>query len=71
MLRIPRTQTAWYLNGKRIKKAKMKSGDVLSILSISILLINGELYFENTGNKISIDYARIESKNRFFCRTCP
>lgn len=43
----------------------MKSGDVLSILSISILLINGELYFENTGNKISIDYARIENKNRF------
>lgn len=67
VVRVEDTENAngLYLNGKRIKKAKMKSGDVLSILSISILLINGELYFENTGNKISIDYARIESKNRF------
>ena len=67
VVRVEDTENAngLYLNGKRIKKAKMKSGDVLSILSISILLINGELYFENTGNKISIDYARIESKNGF------
>lgn len=43
-----------YLNGKRVAVAKMKSGDVLSILSIRIKLLNGELLFENVGQKIQI-----------------
>ena len=34
-----------FLNGKRVSIAKMKSGDVLSILSAQIKLINGTLTF--------------------------
>lgn len=65
VVRVEDTENAngLYLNGKRIKKAKMKSGDVLSILSVGIVLVNGELYFENTGNKLSVDYAQIANKN--------
>ncbi len=43
-----------YLNGRRIHIAKMKSGDVLSILSVQIRLINGTLYFYNVGNRLQI-----------------
>lgn len=43
-----------YLNGKRITIAKLKSGDVLSILSAQIRLLNGELFFSNLGNNIII-----------------
>lgn len=41
-----------YLNGKRVRIAKMKSGDVLSILDVNIRLINGELYFENVKDRV-------------------
>ncbi len=43
-----------FLNGKRVSIAKVKSGDVLSILSLKIRLFNGILYFENIGNKLRI-----------------
>lgn len=43
-----------FLNGKRISVAKMKSGDVLNILSIRIKLENNALYFENVGKNIKI-----------------
>ncbi len=36
-----------YLNGKRISKAVMKSGDVLSIYTFRFVLENGKLYFDN------------------------
>ena len=42
-----------YLNGTIIKKALMKSGDVLDILYIRIRLENRELVFENVGDKLS------------------
>lgn len=41
-----------FLNGKRVNIAKVKSGDVLSILSVNIRLVNGELFFDNVGDKI-------------------
>ena len=43
-----------FLNGKRISIAKMNSGDVLSIMSIQIKLVNGVLYFENAGSQITV-----------------
>lgn len=43
-----------YVNGKKIKIARMDSGDILSIMSVNIVLINGSLRFENAGDKITI-----------------
>lgn len=43
-----------YLNGKKISKAIMKSGDVLSILTLRFILENGILYFENIGSSMSV-----------------
>ena len=50
-----------FLNGKRVSIAKMKSGDVLSVLSAQIKLINGTLTFSNVGDKIAIK--QIESQS--------
>jgi len=50
-----------YLNGKRVTIARMKSGDVLSILSAQIKLINGTLTFANVGDKIEIKKIATES----------
>ena len=44
-----------FLNGKRVTIARMKSGDILTILSIRIVLVNGELFFENVGEKLNLD----------------
>ena len=44
-----------YLNGKKISVAKMKSGDVISVLSIQIKLENGQLHFSNVSNKLKIN----------------
>lgn len=43
-----------YLNGKRIEKASMKSGDVLSIYTFRFVLENGVLHFENLGSSMRI-----------------
>ena len=43
-----------YLNGKRIDIARMNSGDVLSIMSVNIILKNGSLQFENCGSRLQI-----------------
>lgn len=43
-----------YLNGKKISKAIMKSGDVLSILTFRFILENGVLCFENIGSSMSV-----------------
>ena len=43
-----------FLNGKRISIAKLKSGDVLNILTIRIIYKNNTLYFENTSGLIEI-----------------
>lgn len=44
-----------FLNGKRISVAKLKSGDILNILTIRIRLENNILYFENVDNTIKIN----------------
>ena len=41
-----------FLNGKKISKAKLQSGDILSIFHINIRLLNGELIFDNVGPKL-------------------
>ncbi len=43
-----------YLNGKKITKALMKSGDVLSVLTFRFVLKNGILYFENIGSSVAL-----------------
>lgn len=50
-----------YINGKRVKIAKLKSGDTLSILCLNIKLLNGILYFENIDDKLTIN--EIESNS--------
>ncbi len=43
-----------FLNGKRISVAKMKSGDILTVLSVRILLSNRELHFCNVADKLTV-----------------
>lgn len=43
-----------YVNGRRAKIAKLKSGDILSIWSVQIQLVNGELLFYNVGENLII-----------------
>lgn len=57
-----------YLNGKKISIAKMKSGDILSILSINIRLTNGELGFSNVGNNLFV-CGKIDAKDDNQVRT--
>ena len=49
------TRNGTYLNGKRISIAQIKSGDTLSILSVSIKLVNGALIIENAGGHIKVN----------------
>ena len=53
-----------FLNGQRIKKAIMRSGDIMSILSVNIVLENGELYFRNVGKKITVNINKNHSKGQ-------
>lgn len=48
-----RSTNGVYVNGKRISKALLHSGDAISIMYITIRLINGELIFENVGNCVT------------------
>lgn len=43
-----------FLNGKRVTKAQMKAGDVLSVFAIRFSLQKSELLVENAGEKIKI-----------------
>lgn len=43
-----------YLNGKRISKARLHTGDVLSVLHINLRLVGNELFFDNTGSSLTI-----------------
>lgn len=54
-----------YLNGRRIEKAAMRSGDVLSIYTFRFCLKNGVLSFENMGSGLKLSdslKARASSK---------
>ena len=44
-----------FVNGKRVSKALLKSGDVIDLLMVRIYCINGELWFENTGNNVEFN----------------
>ena len=44
-----------FLNGKKVGIARMRSGDVLSVMSIRIYLNNGVLRFENVGNNLKFN----------------
>lgn len=52
-----------YLNGKKISKAIMKSGDVLSIYTFRFLLENGVLYFENMKGGLTLS-KKIENRQK-------
>lgn len=43
-----------YVNGRRVIRANVRSGDVISILHINIILENNELLFENVGTGLCI-----------------
>ena len=55
-----------FLNGQRIKKAIMRSGDILSILSVNIILENGELHFQNIGKRITVNINKNRTQNQQF-----
>lgn len=44
-----------YLNGKRISKSVMRSGDILSIYTLHFVIRNGVLYFRNIGDALKVD----------------
>ena len=50
-----------YLNGKRVSKAKLHSGDVLSILHINIRLVGNELFFDNVGDELTVHGLDVET----------
>lgn len=52
-----------YLNGRRISRAVMKHGDILSIFTFRFVLENGILYFENIGSSVRIS-AKIDKRNK-------
>lgn len=43
-----------FLNGRKISSAQLESGDKLEILGVKILIDNGVVCFENTGNNLII-----------------
>ena len=43
-----------YFNGRRVDIARMTAGDVISILSVNIILQNNELFFEGVGDNLVI-----------------
>lgn len=57
-----------YLNGRRVEKALMTNGDILSIYTFRFVLKNGELFFENMGSSVHLpqkDYAeKVNGKQR-------
>lgn len=55
-----------YLNGKRIQKASLHSGDVLDILHIRIRLLNDELHFENVGDEMEMDAGHVHFQRADF-----
>lgn len=57
-----RSTNGLYLNGKKISKAIMKSGDILSIYSFRFVMEKGVLYFENIGNSMHIS-EKINDRN--------
>lgn len=50
-----KSQFGIYLNGKRIQKAIMKSGDVIDLVYIRVMLLNSELYIQNSDRPIKIN----------------
>ena len=46
-----------YVNGRKVARANVHSGDVISILHVNILVENNELLFENTGPELTIRMA--------------
>lgn len=53
-----------FLNGKRIDKAELRPGDVLSLMTVRIQYVKGELLFENVGDRLRI--GRIEQGIKVF-----
>lgn len=49
-----RSTNGLFLNGKKVGIAKLKSGDVLTILSVRIVLFNRELHFYNVSDKLTV-----------------
>lgn len=43
-----------YVNGRRVIRASVHSGDVISILHVNILVENNELLFENVGEELTV-----------------
>lgn len=54
-----------FLNGKRIGVAKMKSGDILDILSVRIMLSNRELHFYNVADRLTVKADFSKDENRY------
>lgn len=53
-----------FLNGKRITKAVMKSGDVLDIMNVRISMINMSLYLDNADGILRINQVQVSKPSQ-------
>lgn len=51
-----------FLNGKKLTKALLKAGDVLSIYTFRFVYREGKLFFENIGSGVEIDEGKIRNQ---------
>ena len=51
-----------FLNGKRLTKALLKAGDVISIFTFRFEYKEGKLFFENIGGNLNINTEKIEAQ---------
>ena len=51
-----------YLNGKRIERATLHDGDVLTICTVRVLYKNRKLHFENVGSELTINSQKKAAK---------
>lgn len=51
-----------FLNGKRLTKALLKAGDVISIFTFRFEYKEGKLFFENIGGSLNINTEKIEAQ---------
>lgn len=51
-----------FLNGRKLTKALLKAGDVLSIYTFRFVYREGKLYFENIGDSLKIHESRIQEQ---------
>lgn len=50
-----------FVNGRRVTVAKLRSEDIVSIMTVRIKLVKGVLYFENVFDRLEIKHMQLDS----------